>query len=127
MESILSDFNTMIIELAAQLAIVCPTSIIGANINVIKTLVKNNPNTIIDIFIQHILKYKQQIDAEDDAFFMNNSFSSETQGDNNMISRVFEFKGIWKQLNQSNRSTVKQYMKILCQLALSYVNLIVTK
>lgn len=122
MEHIRGDFNTMIVDLAAQIALVCPTSIIATSLSTIKTLIVNHPNTIIDIFVQKVLKYKQKIDEGNDSFFLNNSFTEETEGDSTISSRIFEFKSIWKQLNQSNRETVKQYMKFLCELALAYTN-----
>lgn len=126
MDAIRGDFNIMIIDLATQIANVCPTSIIGTNLNVLKNLVKTKPETIIDIFVQKVLKYKPQIDDGDESFFMNNSFSSETDGADDKVAKVFEFKNIWKQLNNQNKDIVKQYMKYLCQLALAYLNLIST-
>lgn len=123
--AIISEFNNMVIDLASQLATLCPTSIIANNMDVLAQLIRKNNKSIIDIFVIYILKYKPQIDSGDDAFFMNNSFDSELDSHNDgkdMIKKAFEFRTIWKQLKQENRDIVKQYMQILCQLSLEYIS-----
>ena len=126
--SVMNDFNNMVLDLASQLAILCPTSIIANNIDVLQRLIKKNSKSVIDIFVIYVLKYKPQIDSGDDAFFMTNAFDSEISAvgnsvnDNDLIRKAFEFKSIWKQLKQENRDVVKQYMQILCQLSLSYIS-----
>ena len=120
--STISDFNSLSVDLITQLSMLCPRSIIAINSDIIIKMIKNDPNKLIDIFTLHILKYKPQIDSGDDNFFINNSFSSEVENNTDMINKIFEFKSIWKQLNQQNRDFVKQYMQYLCQLALAYIS-----
>ena len=121
--SIVRDFNSMVLDLASQLAFVCPTSIIANNMDILRQIIKRKQESIIDIFVMYILKYKRQIDAGDDNFFLNNSFDSELKDSNSeLIKKVFEFKSLWLQLNQDNRDTVKQYMKLLCELSLAYIS-----
>lgn len=117
-----TNFNNMLFDLASQIAMICPTSIIATNIDIVKRLIKREPKKIIDIFVMYILKYKKQIDSGDDAFFINNKFTSEIGDDNSLLDKVFEFKTLWTQLNQDNRDIVKQYMQYLCQLALAYIS-----
>jgi hypothetical protein len=122
------DFNNMVLELASQIAILCPTSIIANNIDILQQLIKKNPKSIIDIFVMYVLKYKPLIDSGDDEFFLNNTFERELSvvgnniNDNDLVKKAFEFKTIWKQLNQQNRDVVKQYMQFLCQLSLTYIS-----
>lgn len=126
--STIIDFNNMVIELASQLAILCPTSIIANNLDILNQLIRKNNKAIIDIFVMYVLQYKPRIDAGDDEFFLNNSFENELNevgraiNDNDMIKKAFEFKTIWKQLKYENREVVKQYMQFLCQLALTYIS-----
>lgn len=128
MSTIINDFNNIVIDLASQIATLCPTSIIANNIDIINQLIRKNNKSIIDIFVLYILKYKPQIDAGDDAFFLGTSFDKEISSvgkninDNDIIKKAFEFKNIWKQLSANNREIVKQYMQILCQLALLYIS-----
>jgi len=116
------NFNNMFTELVNQLSIICPTSIIANNNGILKQIIRKDQKKIIDIFIQYVLKYKPLIDKGDDVFFMNNTYSNECGSDDNMINKVFEFKELWKQLNQNNKNIVIQYMQLLCQIALSYIN-----
>lgn len=126
--SVVADFNNMVIDLASQLSMLCPTSIIANNLDILNQLIKKNNRVIIDIFVMYVLRYKPRIDAGDDEFFLNNSFDNELNevgreiDDNDMIKKAFEFKTIWKQLKTENREVVKQYMQFLCQLALTYIS-----
>lgn len=118
---IIGDFNGLVMELVKQLSSVCPTSIIAANIDVVQHIIKTKPRMIIDIFVDYILKYKPQIDKGDENFFINNTYNSEIGNNNELASKIFEFKGIWKQLNLDNKNIVIKYMQYLCQLALTYI------
>ena len=124
--TIISDFNETLIDLATQLSILCPTSVIANNLDILKQLMKREPKKMMDIFVLYILKYKKRIDAGDDNFFMNNNFDAELgevgnkMNDNSIFQKAFEFKSIWKQLKQDNREIVKQYMQLLCQLSFDY-------
>lgn len=123
-----TEFNNMLIDLASQLAVLCPSSIIANNIDVLTHIVKKKPKVVIDAFVLYVLKYKQRIDAGDEDFFLNNSFDSEISdvekrtNENDLVKKAFEFKAIWKQLSQQNRDIVKQYMQYMCQLALTYIS-----
>lgn len=126
--STIIDFNNTVLELASQFAILCPTSIIANNLDILNQLIKKNNKAIIDIFVMYFLQYKPKIDAGDEEFFLNNSFDNElsevgsTINNNEIIKKVFEFKTIWRQLKYENREVVKQYMQFLCELALSYIS-----
>jgi len=126
MAAIIQDFNNIIIDLANQLTVICPNSLIANNIDLLKKIINNNStkNKIIEIFIAYVLPYKKQIDMGDEIFFLNNSFDKETNGQNAWVSKIFEFKNIWKELKNENKTYVIQYMQILCKLAQEYFLLI---
>lgn len=119
---IVNDFNSLMYELATQIAQVCPTSFIANNIDILQHIAKTKPKKVIDIFVEHVLKYKPQIDDGDETFFMNNTYSSEIGTDSDLSSKVFEFKSIWKHLSNDNKDIVIKYMQYMCQLALSYIS-----
>jgi len=119
---IVQDFNVMLIELANQITKLCPQSIIANNLNNIIDVTQRYPLKIMEIFVIYVLKYKPQIDSGDENFFMNKSYDDDLKENNQMVSKIFEFKTIWVQLNKSNRLIVQQYMQYLCQLALTYIN-----
>lgn len=121
-QDIVNDFNSLVLELASQISQVCPTSFIANNLNILQHIVKTKPKKVIDIFVEHVLKYKPQIDEGDETFFMNNTYSSDIGSDNDLSSKVFEFKTIWKQLSRDNKDIVIKYMQYMCHLALSYIS-----
>ena len=119
--SIIDDFNNLLLDLVRNIADICPSSIIGANVKDIERELKNdaNRNKFIDIFVAKVLQYKSEIDNGDENFFLNKTYENEF-GSNGMLSRVFEFKSIWTKLNNTNKALVKQYMQLLCELAQNY-------
>jgi hypothetical protein len=114
-------FNNTLINLAIQLAEICPKSIISIYLNLIKKVVLNNPDKIIIEFIIHVLPHKDKIDAGNEDFFMNKSYEKEAKGDDEVIDKIFKFKDIWKQLNTTNKNIVIQYMICLCYYAQLYL------
>ncbi len=67
-----------------------------------------------------VLQYKDQIDEGNEEFFLGKSYDDDIDSDNSILSKVFEFKTIWKDLKRENKDLVIQYMQILCQLAQNY-------
>lgn len=118
----INEFNGLVMELASQLSKICPTSVISNNISVIKQMIKSHPTKIMDIFVMYVLKYKQQIDAGNETFFLENSYLSESKNDPDAMKQIFTFKNIWSTLHSDNKEVVIQYMQLLCQMALLYVN-----
>lgn len=117
-------FNDTLIDLATNIADICPNSIIGDNIKLIKGIIKDpsNKTKILDIFVLKVLPYKPQIDNGDEEFFLRKSFDDDVSdlGDDSLSGKVFEFKNIWKGLKEENKQIVIQYMQILCTLAQDY-------
>ena len=118
-----SDFNSLFIELAHQLKLICPDSTIAEYYHVIPRLLANKPNLIIDIFSEYVIQFKDQINSGDDAFFMGETFSGNLKNmtsNGDVFSKFFEFKNIWNKLDAKNRETVKLYMKFFCDLTEEY-------
>lgn len=88
-------------------------------------LIREGSNIMIDTFVLNALKYEEQIMNGDDNFFLGNNYDDITKKDNNMIMQVFEFKKIWKIINDDNKNLIKQYMQLLCQISRTYFNLVV--
>jgi len=125
MASIQDEFNTTFIDLASQLAILCPRSFIANNVSLLKSLIHSHPTKILEIFTLKALKYKRQVDSGDDSFFLNCNFASEVNGDSAIIGKIFELKEIWKTLNDANRDIVRQYVTYLFELSAEYLETIV--
>ena len=70
-------------------------------------------------FICKVLPYKSKIDEGNESFFLDKSFSDDTD-DSGILGKIFEMKNLWKQLNDSNKKFVIQYMKLLCEMSQEY-------
>lgn len=120
MSQYITDFNNTAIDLCKNIAIICPTSIIGRNISdVCKVLnSRTNKNKFIDMFVLHVLADKDEIMKGNDKYFLNKTYEKEF-GNEHMTS-IFEFKDIWVKLSSDQKAIIIQYMQILCMLADAY-------
>lgn len=116
---LINDFNNEAISFSLQIGKLCPKSTIAKNLNYIKSIIKNNPQYVINQFTLHILKYKNQIDNYEEKFFTDNDFSDEAT-DNSVISIIFEFKSIWSELSEDQKTGIFQVMQILCHYSQEY-------
>lgn len=125
---LVGDFNNILLALSHNIAKVCPTSIIGSNINMINKLLKNThqPTKFIELFCIKVLKYKEQIDSGDESFFMNkNNYEEDVDGKESIMDIVSSLKSVWMELKRENKDIVILNMQILCELAQEYYKLIV--
>lgn len=119
-KQIIKDFNGEAINFVTQLSKLAPKSIFAGNTSYLKGILKIYPKYMIDQFTIYILKYRDQIDAENNSFFMDIDFTKETGGDDNAISKIFEIKNIWKTLSEDNKKGIFTIMKILCYYSSKY-------
>jgi len=122
MNQIIDDFNDTLLSLSLSVANVCPKSIIGQNIKDIERRIKNKINytKFIDIFcIKILMKYEKQIMNGEESFFMEKNYDDDLD-DDSYFDYIEPIKSIWNELADKNKNTIKQYMKILCQLSQQY-------
>lgn len=131
MDTTVSDFNTLLLDLVDQIIILFPKSILAGNKDVIEMIMEKNNKKIIDYFVMYILKYKKQIDSGDESFFLENTFSeditsackeADKRDTNDIFKKAFEFKTMWKTINKENKKVIIQYMQMLSSLALNYAS-----
>jgi hypothetical protein len=122
MQDIVADFNSTLITLLTNLATVCPNSIIGTNINTIVKTVNNKqyPTKFIEMFCIKVLKYKEEIDAGNDDFFLKKDFKEDMTDSDISIDIVPSIKALWKDLKAENRKISVYTLQILCALAQEY-------
>jgi hypothetical protein len=89
--------------------------------NEIEKLTRKESVVMIDTFVLNGLKYEEYIMAGDEEFFLGEKYDNVTGNDDNLMMKVFEFKSIWKKLNQENKTQIINYMQILCQIAKVYL------
>lgn len=123
--SLKTNFNTYALTLSTFLANIAPQSSFVSYNNLMKPYIVQNSNKVIDMFVMYILtKYEDKILEGDEDFFLGRNYKDEHNGDSNGIMKVFEFKSLWGDLTEQNKSAIKEYMKILCQISRAYVNLL---
>ena len=120
MSCTVEQFNSFFINLVEGISIACNKKIVLNNLDILKSIIDNKKETVIDFFSLHVLKYKDKIDKRDDNFFMTHTFEGESEK-NNILSKVLEFKELWSELTDENKNTVKDYMILLCNLSQNYV------
>lgn len=124
---LITDFNNTLLDLALNIANICPSSIIGTNIKDIEKTIKRKDlhSKFIDIFCVKVLKYKDEIDSGEESFFMDKDYSSDlSDQDSSLLNHVLSLKSIWKFLKKDNKEIVIMNMQILCALAQQYFEFI---
>lgn len=125
MEQIVNDFNDIAINMLSELRKIIPHSIILNNIDLIEGITKNNKSkhVLIDNFVLHVLKYKKEIDSENEDFFLKNNFDDlKNKQNNNILKIIKEIKDMWKSLgnDKENKKNIFGYFKVLCFYAEKY-------
>lgn len=127
-ERIATDFNSVILDFARNLADVCPESLIASNIDYVEKIMRrlrpDDKEKFIGIFVANILQYKDKIFEGEEDFFLKKSFKEDLEGENFLLDNIFEFKGIWHSLKPENKELVRYYMQLLCVLGQDYFDLI---
>ena len=116
----LEQFNSTVLDLAEQLSIVCPKSIISNNIGNLRMVIKNFPKKVIELFIIYVLPDKARIDNGENDYFVNKTYDDIAKDNNFSVQKIFEFKNIWVSLSPENQQLVIQYMQCLCYYSQTY-------
>jgi len=128
-QTTIKDFYSTLQDLINNLTMICPDTIIAKNKKDIDNMVSKDiditlaiqgKNKFIDNFVLNVLKYKKDIEARNENFFLTNNYSSEINNNQDYMNKIFEFKTIWTTLNNTNKEYIFQYMSLLCILAENY-------
>lgn len=123
-----NSFNNYSLILSTFLANIAPSSPFGTYHPIMKSLVDEGSNKVIELFILHILtKFEEQILEGNEQFFLGKTYEEELENDSKKVMKVFEFKSLWGNLSEQNKSVIKKYMKLLCEISRVYVNLLCEK
>ena len=129
-KSLIVQFNTSLLDFMNEIAVMRPRSTIGRRITLIRILlraIKNRPR-YLNVFVENVLEYKSQIDADDESFFLNKDYDEGKAGvestletdDIDMDELIVEIKTLWLTITQPEKDKVMAYMKLLCALAQDY-------
>jgi len=121
-DTIVDDFNKIAIDFLNVLKSLCKNSMILDNTGIIIESINNKTTrtAVIDQFLIHVLRYKPQIDENDESFFMDESFQQSLGQKQGVGMIIGELKAIWNKLNDENRNRIFDYMKVLCFYSQNY-------
>jgi hypothetical protein len=82
---------------------------------------KTNPAKIVEGVLVKVYPYKKQIMDEDDEFFVQKSYDSDTKNEGNLV-KVLKIKELWDtDMDENTKKTLFNYFKVLIVLAEKYV------
>lgn len=130
-QELVNDFNVIFLDMANNIAVMCPSSVIGKNITDInkafERLCPKNKTKFIDGFVLKVLKYKRHIDNEDEEYFFKEIEKDEIKNRTDLKTNdidLFELKNIWCKFTQDNKNLIFQYLQSLCAIGNEYIKLL---
>src|SRR5437764_7378647 len=98
------------------------------NFEIILTdIIQQTPDELISFFLLKIYKnddYRTNILKQNDDFFMKEDYDDFTDGDNERIVKLFEFKTLWNQIDTDTKNFIKKSMMILVKICQKYILLL---
>lgn len=90
-------------------------------------ILKNSPKEPISYFLLHVYthdKYRKNILLQNDKFFIDQKYEDITNGEENKMAQLFEFKNLWKQIDDDTKKYIKKSMMALVKISQKYVLLL---
>jgi len=82
---------------------------------------KTNPAKVVEGLLVKVYPYKKQIMEENDDFFINKTYDSDTKNEGNLV-KVLKIKELWDtDMDENTKQTLFNYFKVLIVLAEKYV------
>jgi hypothetical protein len=83
---------------------------------------KTNPAKVVEGVLVKVYPYKKQIMDEDDDFFLQKSYDTDTKNEGNLV-KVLKIKELWDtDMDDNTKKTLFNYFKVLIVLAEKYVS-----
>lgn len=80
---------------------------------------KLEKHEVINQFIKHSKNFWEEIDTDNEQFFLNPDHANKIFGDL-PLDKVLDFKKYWLELNEDNRKVIRQYFKRFVFIAREY-------
>lgn len=136
---VINDFIETLMDLASNISILAPGTIISDNITRINDFMKNlkeeDKKKVMEIFVTNVYSnYKKIIYDRNDTFFLNrpkselvdtitNNVGDKINGYESYIDKIFDLKDVWVKLSKENQNVIFDYLIILCELSESYIEI----
>tara|TARA_Y100000389_G_scaffold177031_1_gene188961 strand:+ start:9 stop:434 length:426 start_codon:yes stop_codon:yes gene_type:complete len=136
--SILTAFTTQVINLATELTNMYPEdSFFKSALTAVSLMKKTNPRLMHNLMMENVSQYREQVFAEDDAFFANQitkleeekntgdaeSDSGSSNNENSLIQNEEQFNFIlrvrtyWSEMSPNTKKQIWMYLKVLFKLS----------
>lgn len=125
-DEIVDNFNDTLLDMLKEVASIAPNTQVGRNIDAIEDTFKKlkfpNKRKFIDNFVLKVLKYQDEIEAEEEEYFFNELEKKEVKNDNDVKSvDIGELVHIWKKFKADDKKTIFAYLKVLCNYCNDYL------
>jgi hypothetical protein len=121
---IINKFNTIALNMSDIIGRKFPRSYFGTYKQTILLLFKEKPKEVIIFFMENIYvndEYRLKIKKGDDAYFLKQNYEPSDATD---TAQIFEFKDLWRSLDDNMKSMIKQTMKRMIDYVEEYVKVL---
>jgi hypothetical protein len=91
---------------------------------ILEQIIKKMPDEPISYFLIHVYKndvYRRNILEQNDSFFIDENFEKYTKNSKEKVSKLFEFKDLWKQIDDDTKLFIKKSMVALVKISQKYI------
>jgi hypothetical protein len=89
---------------------------------ILDKVITGSSDKLLSYFLLHVYKndeYRLNILKQNDKFFIDHEY--DTQGNTEKLMNIFEFKRLWKQIDQDTKNYIKKSMMTLVKISQQYI------
>lgn len=118
----LTAFNTQLENFSKELCNLYPKDItLKTTFNSIMILKKTNPRKLLELYKFYVSKYENQINKEDEKFFIKNDYNeviNDLDYDSSYTTNIItKLKDYWSTMNNETQKNIWLYLKVLIKLS----------
>lgn len=118
-------FNTVINDICGSVLKSSPNDpTIQTYSEVVNEIIKESPIEPISLFILYVYKdpiYRKNISEGNEQFFIDGDHKNMTQGDQNKVATMFQFKSSWGNFDNQQKDYIINATKMLLKIAETYI------
>jgi hypothetical protein len=124
LKDLIYKFNMVIMGMIQHITTYYSDSSMAGMELILSDIIDKMPQEPISVFLINIYKndeYRLNILKENDKFFMEESYDDFTGGDDERTTKLFQFKNLWKQIDQETKDFIKKSMMTLVKICQKYI------
>lgn len=117
-------FVGILLGLIENVKQLCPDNqLLNNNYSLIVSFINANKDLIVRMYCKHCLIYKEQFDANPEAFLLEHDYKEDLKDIPDVpFDQIFVFKKIWRALANEQKETLINFVKGLNKFAVKYLN-----